>query len=48
MESEEYEKTGNAEQMLNVGVYAGLELLAPEHPNHHFDATVDSVTRGKV
>jgi|SRR5579863_4306171 len=48
MEVKAYKKTGNREQLLNVAVYAFLESFAPEHPKHHHDATVDSVTRKKL
>ena len=40
-----YRKTGNAEHLLNIAVYAHLEMEAPEHPRAHLDATVVSVTR---
>lgn len=40
-----YKKTGNAEHLLNVANYCHLEMCAPEHPKHHYDNTVDSVTR---
>lgn len=40
-----YMKTGNAEQLYNIANYAVLEMLCPQHPNHHYDATVESVTR---
>lgn len=40
-----YEKTGNAEQLINIANYCVLEWIAPEHPKHHFDPTAESVTR---
>ena len=40
-----YEKTGNAEHLLNVANYCVLEWITPEHSKHHFNPTVDSVTR---
>lgn len=40
-----YKKTGNMEQLLNIATYCFLESIAPEHPDFHFDATVESVTR---
>lgn len=43
-----YKKTGNAEHLLNIANYCWLENQKPEHENFHFDATVDSVTRGKA
>jgi hypothetical protein len=44
-EAEAYKQTGNAEQLINIANYCILEWIAPEHPKHHFDATVESVTR---
>ena len=46
-ELEAYKHTGNREQLLNIAVYAFLESYAPENEKHHFDATVDSITRKK-
>lgn len=40
-----YTAAGNAEQLINIANYCILEWIAPEHPKHHFDPTVDSVTR---
>jgi hypothetical protein len=40
-----YQKTGNAEQLINIANYCVLEWIAPEHPKHHFNPTVESVTR---
>lgn len=40
-----YKRTGNAEHLINIANYCILEWMCPEHPKHHFDATVDSVTR---
>ncbi len=40
-----YLSTGNAEQLFNIANYCILEWMAPEHPKHHFDPTVKSVTR---
>jgi hypothetical protein len=40
-----YEKTGNAEMLFNAANYCILEFMTPEHPNHHFNNTVKSVTR---
>lgn len=48
MEFQAYKKTGNYEQLLNIAVYAWLESVAPQNKKFHFDATVDSVTRGKM
>jgi hypothetical protein len=48
MELKVYKKTGNAENLLNTIVYGYLEMEAPQHPKFHHDATVDSVTRGRV
>lgn len=44
-EVEAYKSTGNAEHLLNIANYCVLEWIAPEHKLHHFDATVESVTR---
>jgi hypothetical protein len=43
-----YEKTGNAEHLINLANYCHLEDFAPENPKYHFDNTIGSVTRGKV
>lgn len=40
-----YKKTGNAEQLINIANYCILEWIAPEHPKHHFNPNVESVTR---
>ena len=40
-----YKVTGNAEHLLNIANYCVLEWIAPEHKDHHFNPTVDSVTR---
>lgn len=48
LEVKAYKKTGNAEHLINIANYCILEYIAPEHLKFHFDATVDSVTRGKV
>jgi hypothetical protein len=44
-EVEAYKKSGNAEQLLNIAVYAFLEWHAPENTKFHFDNTAKSVTR---
>lgn len=43
-----YRKTGNAEQLMNIAVYAFLESAAPENSKHHWDAAVDSITRAQM
>jgi hypothetical protein len=43
-----YQKTGNAEHLLNIAVYCWLETMAPEHKSQHWDSTVESVTRGEM
>jgi hypothetical protein len=43
-----YKKTGNAEHLFNIANYCVLEYIDPEHPKHHFDPTVDSVTRNET
>lgn len=40
-----YRRTGNLEHLFNAANYCVLECIAPQHPKHHLDATVDSVTR---
>jgi hypothetical protein len=47
LELKEYKITGNNEHLLNVAVYCWLESMAPENKRFHFDASVDSATRGK-
>lgn len=42
-----YRKSGNAEQLYNIAVYAFLESYAPENKKFYFDASADSVTRAK-
>lgn len=42
-----YTTIGNAEQLLNVAVYAFLEWHAPQHKKFHFDNTEKSVTRNE-
>lgn len=44
-EFKEYKKSGNAEQLVNIAVYAFLEFYAPENKKLHFDNTAKSVTR---
>jgi hypothetical protein len=48
LEVKAYERTGNAEHLINIANYAHLEEFAPENKKFHFDNTVDSVTRGKI
>lgn len=48
IELEEYRKTGNHEQLLNIAVYAFLESYAPQNGKYHFNPAVDSVTRGTM
>lgn len=47
MESKEYTRKGNTEQLRNIANYCFLETFAPEHKNFHDDRNVDSVTRKK-
>ncbi len=47
-EFKSYKSTGNAEQLVNIAVYAFLEFYAPENKKYHFDNTVDSVTRKEM
>ena|SRR5438477_10988092 len=43
-----YTKSGNAEQLINIAVYAFLEFYAPENNKYHFDNNAKSVTRRKM
>lgn len=43
-----YRKTGNAEHLFNVAVYAWLETMTPEHPNQHFSMAAESATRAEM
>ena len=43
-----YRKTGNIEHLLNVGVYAFLESVAPEHKAQRWDAAAESATRAEM
>ncbi len=40
-----YRKTGNAEHLYNIGVYAWLETVEPENKKYHYDPYAKSVTR---
>ena len=42
-----YRRDGNAEQLMNIAVYAFLESAAPENKKLHWDPTADSVTRSE-
>jgi hypothetical protein len=48
LELRAYNKTGNAEHLVNIANYATLESFAPEHPKFHWNVNVDSATRGRV
>lgn len=48
LEIAEYERTGNAEHLDNAANYCHLEDYEPEHPSHHRDNRVESVTRRKI
>ena len=48
LEMQAYNKTGNAEYLINIANYCHLENYAPEHPKFHYDQTVDSVTRKRI
>ena len=48
MEMKVYKRTGNMEHLINIANYCWLESEAPENKKFHFNATVDSVTRGKI
>lgn len=43
-----YRKSGNVEHLFNIAVYAFLESAAPENRKAHWDAAVESVTRGEM
>ena len=45
VEATAYHSKGNAEQLFNIANYCVLEWIAPSQPKHHFDNSVDSVTR---
>lgn len=47
-ELEVYKRIGNREQLINIANYAFLESYEPEHPEHHHDTSLGSVTRKKV
>lgn len=40
-----YDRTGNMEHLVNVAVYAYLEVEAPSHPKFHWDPAAKSATR---
>jgi hypothetical protein len=44
-EFEAYKRSGNSEHLINIANYAWLELIQPEHPQAHFNALIESVTR---
>lgn len=46
-ELQAYKESGNAEQLFNLANYAFLESYKPENKKIHWDASVDSVTRGE-
>jgi hypothetical protein len=48
MELSAYAKTGNTEHLINAANYCSLEYGRPSHARAHFDANVESATRGKV
>ena len=47
-ELKSYKRSGNMEHLLNMANYAILESLAPQHPKHHWDPHIDSVTRRRT
>ncbi len=47
LEVKAYQKTGNAEHLINIANYSCLEEIAPCHPKFHFNSEVESVTRKK-
>lgn len=48
MELADYIKTGNAERLFNIAVYAWLETMAPQHPEQHYNLTAESATRAEL
>lgn len=44
---EQYERTGNAEWLMDVANYAMIEAMHPRHPKAHFQATDTSASRGR-
>lgn len=48
LELKAYEKTGNAEHLVNVSNYMMCEWISPEHPKHHFKHETISATRGRL
>lgn len=40
---EEYERTGNTENLADVANFAMIEFMYPQHPNGHYEATDGSV-----
>ena len=50
-----YEETGNTEWLVDVGNFAMIEFMYPQHPNAHFRATdsgespgVEGLTTGEI
>lgn len=43
-----YEKTGNLENLVDVGDFAMIEYMRPRHPNAHFKATDSDQSPGLV
>ena len=48
LEIDEYDRTGNKEQLINIANYASLEYQYPEHPLSHEDNNIGSVTRHSI
>ena|ERR1700761_8568608 len=47
LELQAYKRTGNYEHLMNLANYALLESEAPENKKFHYNAYVESATRGK-
>jgi hypothetical protein len=45
IELRSYKRSGNREHLFNVANYALLESIAPQHPKHHWNSHIESVTR---
>lgn len=43
-ELKRYKRSGNREHLINIAVYCWLEMVAPQHNNHHWKDTEKSAT----
>lgn len=44
----EYEKTGNAENLVDAANYAMIEFMLPSHPSSHFESTDAAGSPGRI